>query len=84
MVLQEKLSNKNFHIYCSKKWNFRLRVPPEAPFYWKLLKINIHIIHSAVKDIKKMSPFYKFEGPPPPLPRLHRIYLVVKDFLEEV
>ena len=48
MGLRVKLKQK-LPLYYSKSGNFCIRVPPEAPFYWKSLKIDIQ----KAKDIRK-------------------------------
>ena len=53
--LQKKLSNKNCHFLKTKTKVeiFGLRDPPEAQFYWKVLKLGIR----SAKSIKKCPYF---------------------------
>ena len=64
MELREKLSNKNWPFLSG---NFCLRVPPEAPFYWKLFKIGMPSVKYMRKDVLI---FQVWESAPaaPPLP----------------
>ena len=69
MELWEELSNKSFHFYRSKKGKILFESSSRSYIFWKMLKISIQ----SAKDIKKMSPFLKFECPPQPRPQ--RLYL---------
>ena len=47
----EALKQNFSTFYYNKIGNFCLRVPPEAPFYWKLLKICIQNAKDMRKDV---------------------------------
>ena len=64
-------SEKNFSLV-------RLRLYPEAPFYWKFLKIGMR----STKDIRKdvtISEFWGF-APAPPIPSLFRVVLLHQSY----
>ena len=71
--------------YYNKSGNFCLRVPPEALFYWKLLKIGLPIVKDIRKDVTIFQ-VWQFASAPPTPP----VFLVVllhteamaKDFLD--
>ena len=75
--VREKLSNKNFKfLLYNKRENICLRVAPRAPFYLKLLKIDIH----STLDIRKHIPIFQVCGftHAPPTLLVFRVVLLHK------
>ena len=55
---------KNSTFIIVKSGNLCLRIPPEAPFYWKLLRELAYVVP---RTWEKMASIFKFEGQHLPL-----------------